>query len=106
LPATAAGFTVPTHVPTKDGPEGIVGVADSLLHAAAAAARSTAIATWGILVVTAARRGARIAGSPGREVVMAKKRRGRELINTGTDTRYVRRDARARFNESDDVGRS
>jgi hypothetical protein len=39
-------------------------------------------------------------------VVIAKKRRGRELINTGTDTRYVRRDARGRFNESDDVGRS
>jgi hypothetical protein len=30
----------------------------------------------------------------------------RELINTGTDKRYVRRDARGRFNESDDVGRS
>jgi hypothetical protein len=30
----------------------------------------------------------------------------RELINTGTDKRYVRRDAGGRFNESDDVGRS
>ena len=30
----------------------------------------------------------------------------RELINTGTDKRYVRRDARGRFGESDDVGRS
>lgn len=30
----------------------------------------------------------------------------RELINTGTDKRYVRRDASGRFNESDDVGRS
>jgi hypothetical protein len=30
----------------------------------------------------------------------------RELIDTGTDKRYVRRDARGRFNESDDVGRS
>jgi hypothetical protein len=28
------------------------------------------------------------------------------LINTGTDKRYVRRDAGGRFNESDDVGRS
>ena len=37
---------------------------------------------------------------------MAKKQRGRELINTGTDKRYVRRDEKGRFKESDDVGRS
>lgn len=30
----------------------------------------------------------------------------RELIDTGTDKRYVRRDAAGRFKESDDVGRS
>jgi hypothetical protein len=30
----------------------------------------------------------------------------RELIDTGTDKRYVRRDAKGRFEESDDVGRS
>ena len=30
----------------------------------------------------------------------------RELIVTGTDKRYVRRDAEGRFKESDDVGRS
>jgi hypothetical protein len=30
----------------------------------------------------------------------------RELIDTGTDKRYVRRDDRGRFKESDDVGRS
>ena len=30
----------------------------------------------------------------------------RELIDTGTDKRYVRRDAKGRFDESDDVGRS
>lgn len=30
----------------------------------------------------------------------------RELINTGTDKRYVRRDRSGRFKESDDVGRS
>lgn len=30
----------------------------------------------------------------------------RELINTGADKRYVRRDADGRFKESDDVGRS
>jgi hypothetical protein len=30
----------------------------------------------------------------------------RELINTGTDKRYVRRDAKGRIKESDDVGRS
>ncbi len=30
----------------------------------------------------------------------------RELIDTGTDKRYVRRDAAGKFKESDDVGRS
>ena len=30
----------------------------------------------------------------------------RELINTGSDKRYVRRDARGQFKESDDVSRS
>ena len=30
----------------------------------------------------------------------------RELIDTGTDKRYVRRDAKGRFKESDDVGKS
>jgi hypothetical protein len=30
----------------------------------------------------------------------------RELINTGTDKRYVRRNQSGRFKESDDVGRS
>jgi hypothetical protein len=30
----------------------------------------------------------------------------RELIDTGKDKRYVRRDEKGRFNESDDVGRS
>ena len=30
----------------------------------------------------------------------------RELIVTGTDKRYVRRDEQGRFSESDDVGRS
>ena len=30
----------------------------------------------------------------------------RELIDTGTDKRYVRRDAHGKFKESDDVGKS
>jgi hypothetical protein len=30
----------------------------------------------------------------------------RELIDTGTDKRYMRRDATGKFKESDDVGRS
>ena len=30
----------------------------------------------------------------------------RELIDTGTDKRYVRRDEQGKFEESDDVGRS
>ena len=38
---------------------------------------------------------------------MAKKKAAkRELIDTGRDKRYVRRDEKGRFNESDDVGRS
>ena len=36
---------------------------------------------------------------------MAKKT-DRELIDTGTDKRYVRRDEKGQFKESDDVGRS
>ena len=30
----------------------------------------------------------------------------RELLDTGTDKRYVRRDEKGQFKESDDVGRS
>ena len=30
----------------------------------------------------------------------------RELINTGSDKRYVRRDTKGQFKESDDVGKS
>ena len=30
----------------------------------------------------------------------------RELIDTGTDKRFVRRDSKGQFSESDDVGRS
>ncbi|HEV3469138.1 MAG TPA: hypothetical protein VG148_07440 [Pyrinomonadaceae bacterium] len=37
---------------------------------------------------------------------MAGKKGDRELIDTGTDKRYVRRDERGRFEESDDQGRS
>lgn len=39
---------------------------------------------------------------------MAKKQSAqkRELIDTGTDKRYVRRDSQGQFNESDDQGRS
>jgi hypothetical protein len=39
---------------------------------------------------------------------MAKKKRAakRELVNTGTDERFVRRGAKGRFKESDDVGQS
>jgi hypothetical protein len=35
-----------------------------------------------------------------------KKAAKRQLINTGTDKRYVRRDAQGQFKESDDVGRA
>jgi hypothetical protein len=38
---------------------------------------------------------------------MAKKKaQKRELIDTGTDKRYVRRDSEGKFKESDDQGRS
>ena len=37
---------------------------------------------------------------------MAKKTASRQLIDTGTDKRYVRRDDEGKFKESDDVGRS
>ena len=40
---------------------------------------------------------------------MATKGKGsgkRELVNTGTDKRFVRRDGAGQFKESDDVGRS
>jgi hypothetical protein len=40
-------------------------------------------------------------------MIMAKKTAAkRELIDTGRDKRYVRRDAQGQFKESDDVGRS
>ncbi|HLU37828.1 MAG TPA: hypothetical protein VK081_00490 [Planctomycetota bacterium] len=35
-----------------------------------------------------------------------KSRRKRELIDTGTDKRYVRRDEQGRFDEVEDQGRS
>jgi len=37
---------------------------------------------------------------------MPKRKSNRELIDTGTDKRYVRRDEKGQFEESDDVGRS
>jgi len=37
---------------------------------------------------------------------MSKKKSDRELINTGPDKRFVRRDDQGQFEESDDVGRS
>ena len=37
---------------------------------------------------------------------MADRNSKRELIDTGTDKRFVRRDDEGRFAESDDVGRS
>lgn len=37
---------------------------------------------------------------------MTKRKNDRELIDTGTDKRFVRRDAEGKFDESDDVGKS
>ena len=59
--------------------------------------------------IQAVQRGTSIA----QQLTMAKKTKGtkrkaakRELINTGTDKRFVRRGAKGRFKESDDVGKS
>ena len=41
-----------------------------------------------------------------KEDIMPKRKSNRELIDTGTDKRYVRRDEKGQFEESDDVGRS
>jgi hypothetical protein len=43
---------------------------------------------------------------PRETTVMTRKAHDRELIDTGTDKRYVRRDDQGRFAESDDQGRS
>lgn len=37
---------------------------------------------------------------------MPKRKSDRELIKTGNDKRFVRRDEKGQFEESDDVGRS
>ena len=37
---------------------------------------------------------------------MTKKKSDRELVDTGSDKRFVRRDTSGQFKESDDVGRS
>lgn len=44
--------------------------------------------------------------SPGRRERGGLPPSGRELIDTGSDKRFVRRDGEGRFKESDDVGRS
>jgi hypothetical protein len=49
--------------------------------------------------------GSRAAGRTRRRNPRSTRRR-RELIDTGTDKRFVRRDVRGQFRESDDVGRS
>ncbi len=41
-----------------------------------------------------------------RKKAAKKKTAKRQLINTGTDKRYVRRDGQGQFKESDDVGRA
>jgi hypothetical protein len=41
-----------------------------------------------------------------RDFMAEKNKHDRELIDTGTDKRYVRRDDKGHFEESDDVGRS
>jgi hypothetical protein len=50
----------------------------------------------------------RITVRPPRRTEMASRQRAskRELINTGKDKRFVRRDSAGRFKESDDVSRS
>jgi hypothetical protein len=47
-----------------------------------------------------------MATTAARSTTPRRKAAKRELINTGTDKRYVRRAANGTFKESDDVGRS
>jgi hypothetical protein len=54
----------------------------------------------------AARKAPSKATSAPKKKASRKKAAKRELIDTGTDKRYVRRDAQGQFEESDDVGRS
>jgi hypothetical protein len=51
----------------------------------------------------ATRKSAKASGKSGTKARGSSKR---ELINTGTDKRFVRRDGQGQFKESDDVGRS
>jgi hypothetical protein len=55
-----------------------------------------------------AKKAKKTAKKAAKKKVAKKKRRSakRELIDTGTDKRFVRRGAKGRFKESDDVGRS
>lgn len=50
--------------------------------------------------------GKKKSGTKGVSKKRSKKGSKRELIDTGTDKRYVRRDEKGRFDEVDDVGRS
>jgi hypothetical protein len=40
------------------------------------------------------------------EAIMTRKKSDRELVDTGSDKRFMRRDTSGQFKESDDVGRS
>ena len=40
------------------------------------------------------------------EAIMTRKKSDRELVDTGSDKRFIRRDTSGQFQESDDVGRS
>jgi hypothetical protein len=52
------------------------------------------------------RQGAMARRAAAKKTAGRKKAVKRELIDTGKDKRYVRRGAKGRFDESDDVGRS
>ena len=53
-----------------------------------------------------AKKSTRKSNSAIKSPVKRKRTAQRELIDTGTDKRFVRRDRKGKFNESDDVGRS
>jgi hypothetical protein len=55
---------------------------------------------------TAMRKKAASAASKSRKPMSRKKAAKRELIDTGRDKRFVRRDGGGQFKESDDVGKS
>jgi hypothetical protein len=72
----------------------------------AAASKATKAAKATRKSTRKAAKGSRKAAKSTKRTKSTRKAVKRELIDTGTDKRYVRRGVRGQFDESDDVGRS